>query len=40
MSSQEWKSDQQALDDGNAVKCPNCGKVIYLDEIKELLESS
>ena len=38
MSSRDWKDDQQALSEGNAVRCPECGKVIYLGEIKDLLE--
>ena len=32
MSSQEYKNNQQALEDGIAIECPKCGEIIYLEK--------
>jgi len=38
MSSQEWKDEQRAFEDGEAIECPHCGGIIYKSEFERLEE--
>ena len=31
MSSQAWKNEQRAIEEGSAIECPHCGSAVYLE---------